>query len=336
MKILLSSSTKHFDTKTRTVRIRHSVGVLVELFTKAIEDLGEIKYISDTDHVEGEEFDLIISWPRNFYYLTRNNKYKKSVCFFNIAQSDYLKRVMSEEAGRLGCKLSDCFTPQAYYDADLNFLIGNETVIKQYTDVGIDRNKIVNVRYRHGYIPWKTREKNQIPTFIHIGTSLGLRKGFWHVVEDFKNSKIDGKLICVGKIQNERFWIDYAREANEHPNIEVVGWVDNHTQQYIDIIHSADFVVFPSFGEGQPGTVIEAMEGGCLPLLTKESGIDFYPLGVYERGNTDIWKRAANMNPGDFAVQQQIMRKIVYDGYDNQKFINTVRSEIEKLMGVRE
>lgn len=332
MKILLSSSVKHFNPVTKQVLVRHSVGVLVELFSQVLEELGEITYVGDNDHIEGQEFDLIVSWPRNFSFLTTFNKYKKSICFFNIAESSYLKFVLGQEANRLGCKVSDCFTPQDYYRADLNFLIGGDEVKAQYVRAGVDPNKIVNVYYRHGYIPWKSRPKNKKPVFLHIATTLGLRKGFWHVVEDFKKANLDAELICIGRIQNEGFWVDYARQASLDPRIKIMGWIDNDDSAYVQFIHDSDFIVFPSFGEGQPGTVIEAMEGGCFPLITKESGIPYYPLGEYVRGDVNIWKRAFNLNNEEFMQKQAEMKTYLDKNYDNEKFKQTIREKIGELM----
>lgn len=331
MKILLSASNKHFDPINKKVLIRHSVGTLVELFSKAIEPLGEVTYISDTEQVQGKDFDLIISWPRNFSYLTRHNTYRKSICFFNIAEANYLDRVLRPETERLGCKLSDCFTPKDYYRADLNFLIGNDTVKQQYIDAGVDPNKIVQVFYRHGYIPFVPKRKNNIPVFLHIATSLGLRKGFWHVVNDFKAANLNAKLVCIGLLK-EKFWVNFANEARKDPRIKVLGWIDNSSQEYIDQIHQADFIVFPSFGEGQPGSVIEAMEGGCLPMTTAESGITYHPFGVLKRGDTLLWRRAVEMHGNEYHHHLDEMINYMNIHYDNKKFEDTIREKVIELM----
>jgi glycosyltransferase involved in cell wall biosynthesis len=332
MKILLSSSVKHFDPISKKVLIRHSVGVLVELFSQVLEEFGDVTYIGDADSLQGQEFDLIVSWPRNFNNLTTYNKFKKSICFFNIAEGGFLKRALREEATRLGCKVSDCFAPLRYLHADLNFLIGGNSIIKQYTDAGVDPKKIVPVYYRHGYIPWKSRDKNPRPVFIHIATTLGLRKGFWHVLKDFEDANLDAELWCVGKIEKERFWVDLAKKYENHPKIKVIGWVDNHEQRYIDLIHGADFIFFPSFGEGQPGSVIESMEGGCLPITTDESGIPYHPFGVYTRGDSSTLVKAANCSNSDFRALQDDMKVFIDSVYDNESFKNTVREEIKKLL----
>lgn len=331
VKILLSASRKHYDFENDKLVIKHSVGILCQLFSNALREIGEVEFISDTDVVENKEYDLIVSWPRNFASLTRSNKFKKSICFLNIAEPSYLKRVMLEEAGRLGCKLSDCFTPSNFHNADLYFLIGNEAVIKQYTDVGIPREKIIRVCYRHNTIPFKPRDKNKKPIFLHLATTLGLRKGFWHVVEDFKKANLDAELWCVGKIQKETFWIDYMNSQTD-PRIKMIGWVDCDSPDYYNILNFADFMVFPSFGEGQPGTIVEALEGGCIPLITEESGFEYYPLGKYVRGSTDIWERAFNLSNEEFKILQLQGQQLLKSQYDNEVFKQTIRDNILKLI----
>lgn len=331
MKILLSASRKHYDFYNDNVVIKHSVGILCQLFAQTLKEFGEVEFISDTDIVTGKEYDLIVSWPRNFFNLTATNKYKKSVCFFNIAESSYIKRVLRAEAERLGCKVSDCFAPINYYHADLNFLIGNEFVIRQYTDVGIPRDKMVRVGYRHNTIPFKERDKNKKPVFLHLATSLGLRKGFWHVVEDFKRANLDAELWCVGRVQKEGFWVDYAKSQARDLRIKIMGWIDCDDPVYKEILNTSDFMVFPSFAEGQPGTIIEALEGGCIPLTTEEAGFDYYPLGKYVRGDISIWQRAYDLPNEDFRRMQKEGLSLLENEYDNEKFKRTVREAITKL-----
>lgn len=332
MKILLSSSVKHFDPRTKEVKIRHSVGVLVELFSQVLEEFGDVTYIGDADQLQGQDFDLIVSWPRNFDALTKFNTFRKSICFFNIAESDYLKRHLAAEAQRLGCKLSDCFTPRRYYHADLNFLIGGQDVMEQYLEAGVEYDKIRLVYYRHGYIPWKWKYKNEKPVFLHTATTLGLRKGFWHVLKDFENANIDAELWCVGQVQKEKFWQDLAKEYDNHPNIKVVGWVENSDPKYIELIHGADYIFFPSFGEGQPGSVIEAMEGGCLPITTRESGIPYHPLGIYHRGDSSTLVEAANLSHDTYCDLQNDMKMFIDTVYDNEKFKDSIREGIRSLL----
>jgi glycosyltransferase involved in cell wall biosynthesis len=201
--------------------------------------------------------------------------------------------------------------------------------MEHYLEAGVDYDKIRLVYYRHGYIPWKDKFKNKRPVFLHSATTLGLRKGFWHVLKDFEDANIDAELWCVGQVQKEKFWLDLAKKYENHPKIKIFGWIDNSDPKYIELIHSADFVFFPSFGEGQPGTVIEAMEGGCLPITTKESGIPYHPFGEYRRGDSSTLVRAFECSPDTYVDLQSDMKDFIDVVYNNEKFKDAVREGIK-------
>ena len=133
----------------------------------------------------------------------------------------------------------------------------------------------------------------------------------------------------MGNTQKEKFWIDYIAEAVKDPRIKNLGWVSNHDQRYIDIIHASDFIVFPSFGEGQVGTVTEAMEGGCLPMISKESGIEF--LNYYKRGNPQMFIKNNNISNEEYISRQEILKKDLDHRFDNNIFIKTVQDKIKEL-----
>lgn len=327
MRILLSSSTYHYKPGGDHY---HSTGLTIEVFYKALGKFGTIDVIGDHEKVEGREYDLLVSWPRNYRYLSDNNKFKKRICFLNAAEPRYLRNTLLQEAGRLGCKLSDSFYFSGINDADLYFLLGGQFNRDRYVEAGVPNHKILDF----GYSTWdriyyeKTNEK---PIFIHFATSLGLRKGFWWAVEDFKKTDIDAELWCIGKVQKEKFWIDYANSIGNDRRIKLVGWVSYRSDEYFKIMEKADFLLFPTFGEGQAGTVIESMAYGVIPLTNKESGVPYFPLGEYVRGNSDIIKKA-------FSLDTESKKKLIYQGYselennyNNKKFIDFAAEEIRKL-----
>ena len=74
------------------------------------------------------------------------------------------------------------------------------------------------------------------------------------------------------------------------------------------------------------------MEGGCIPLLSKESGVDYYPLEEYERGNTEIYEKAHIMNNKRFRELQLEGQDILDTKYNNDVFKQQVRKVIKELM----
>lgn len=135
----------------------------------------------------------------------------------------------------------------------------------------------------------------------------------------------------VDRIQKEKFWTDFLAQTKEDKRIKYFGWVDSKDPKYLQILYASDFIVFPSLGEGQPGTVTEAMEAGCLPLVSKEAGIDYstYP---YERGNEAVFKLAHALTDEKFASEQKIIQMGLTFTYNNEKFVRDVREKLEELL----
>lgn|SRR3990167_396549 len=331
MRILLSISKKHFNPH-KDIFIPHSAGVISRLFYEAVSDMGEVDIIdSQKNIIRGEKYDFLLGLPRNFKFLTDNNKFRKTFCFPNVAEGVNLRHVMISEAKKLGCKLSDCFSPSGYYDADHFFIIGGDVIAGQFEQF-IPKEKITKLFYSMGTVPFKPRPKNKKTVFLHLATTLGLRKGTWHVVNDFKKTDIDAELWLIGKPQKEKFWIDFIQDAKKDSRIKWLGWIENTHPLYKNYIHSSDFIVFPSLGEGQPGTVTEAMEGGCLPIITPESGIS-YSVFEYEKGNSGRWLEYHNMGEEIFLSWQNHMKGFMDVLFDNNNFKQTVRRKIDEVLG---
>lgn len=332
MKILLSSSHYHFNPKVDENKYFHSTGLTVKVFYQALKEFGEVDIVNDKDMPTGLKYDLLVSWPRNYQWLITHNEFDKSICFLNCAEPNYLKRMMLSEAGRLGCKLSDCFTFSGFQNAPMYFILGKGFNRQRYIEARVPEGKIHDAWYQTNAIPFKARDKNKRPIFLHFATTLGLRKGFWWVVNDFKKADLDAELWLVGKVQKENYWIDFAKEATKDPRIKLIGWIDFEGEQHKQILHTADFLVFPTYGEGQAGTVTEAMAAGCIPLTNAESGVPYFPLGEYKRGDSEIYKRAYNISNDEFKNLQLKGLSELEENYNNEKFIKLAREEIAKYL----
>lgn len=329
-KILLSSSHFHFNPKVDENKYYHSTGLTVKVFYQALKTFGDVDIINDKDTPTGLKYDVLVSWPRNYEFLVKNNEFKEKIVFLNAAEPNYLKMVMLQEVNRLGCKLSDCFYFRGIQGADAYFVLGRLFNRQRYIDVGIPDGRMFDAWYNTSVIPFKPRNKNKRPIFLHMATTLGLRKGFWWAVEDFLKADIDAELWCVGKVQKEKFWIDYAVKAAQDPRVKIIGWVDFESPRQIELFQKADFMVFPSFGEGQAGTVVEAMCGGCIPIVSRESGVPYFPIGEYVRGEVGQYHRAYQMSNEEFRSLQLKGQKELNENYNNEVFIEQAKHLLKR------
>src|SRR4030042_1798533 len=331
MKILLSHSRRHYNPEKNKI-IYHSAGIEARSLYQVLQEFGEVRFIDSSENIEGGEYDLVISLPRNFKALMRFNKIKKSIVYLNLPESNYLKTALREEAKRLNCRVSDCYAPTGHLTANHYLILGGGFNRTYYLRCGISPEIMTNIYYGMDRLPFKKRDKNKRPIFLHIATTLGLRKGFWWVVEDFKKANLDAELWLVGNVNRENFWINYAQEAEKDPRIKLFGWIDCNEPEYLEKLHRADFFVFPSFGEGQSGTTSEAMTAGCIPIVSKESGIPYFPIAEYIRGETEQWTLAYNLSNERFREIQLEMKKLIEERYNDQNFRETIRRVVKEVL----
>ena len=110
--------------------------------------------------------------------------------------------------------------------------------------------------------------------FLFLGR-LGERKGVYDLVkaidilvnvEGLKQLKFhfagDGEIDEVSKM---------VQNLNLTKNVEILGWVNSETK--IDVLKKVDTVVLPSYNEGLPVALLEAMAAGKIILSTYVGGI---------------------------------------------------------------
>lgn len=161
MKILLSFSRKHYNPETDKVTIPSIIGRMGRILYHLLQEFGEVDYIDCTKWVKGRSYDLLYSLPRNIWYLTRNNKFKKVICHLNIMESKFLKKMLCQDLAKIGCRLTGCYTPLNIYCADRYIHYGSEFSKQVYVKRGVPAEKIVMVYRGADDVPFKFRGKNE-------------------------------------------------------------------------------------------------------------------------------------------------------------------------------
>lgn len=110
-------------------------------------------------------------------------------------------------------------------------------------------------------------------TVLSLGR-LGQRKGTYDLIEaitllpDDVRSRLRVMLAGDGEVEKVRALVA-ARTLGDV--IDVVGWIDPGTRD--ELLSRADIFVLPSYDEGLPMAILEAMAHGVVPLTTPVGGI---------------------------------------------------------------
>ncbi len=110
--------------------------------------------------------------------------------------------------------------------------------------------------------------------FLWIGSQGFVHKGLDLVLEAFARMP-DHHLTVCGPLEAEpAFVAAFRRELFETPNIETLGWVDIASPAFAGLLARTAALVYPSAAEACCGTVVNSMQAGLIPLVSRESGVD--------------------------------------------------------------
>ncbi len=195
-------------------------------------------------------------------------------------------------------------------------LICNSQFTRQETihAVGSTKNKI-DVIY-HG-IPERSIEASEkLKIVLNVGNVSKenlLRKGILPFVETASLLK-DYQFIQVGKWQDDSYKILQSRATS---NVEIKGYI---TRAELDeLMMRCKYYVQPSLHEGFGMSVVEAMQAGCIPIISKEGALPevIKEFGIYLDviSKEDIAQKISH-NANEFSYTSQAIQNFVLKHYN--------------------
>src|SRR3990167_6435369 len=116
--------------------------------------------------------------------------------------------------------------------------------------------------------------------FLFFASKSQMQKGLDLLLEIFPKHPDLHLYICSEYEKEGDFCACYHQELYETTNIHPIGWVPVNGSEYNELVGKCAYVILPSCSEGQPGSVVQCMYSGLIPLVTKEAGIDTEDFGV--------------------------------------------------------
>ncbi len=190
----------------------------------------------------------------NFY----NNSLKKR-------QKYFLKRHPGQN--HLLSKLENFDTEKIKKNTDYIFQIGNSFSQDTYKDY----NKPIYRIYPSTNPKIKSSFGKKNPKkFFYFSSSDGIRRGLDLLIEAF-NQLPDLELYICSALKEKKLKDFY----NLNKNIHWIGRVETSGKKFHELTKECAYVILPSCGEGESTSVITCMKRGLIPVVTKESGVDF-------------------------------------------------------------
>ncbi len=175
--------------------------------------------------------------------------------------------------------------------------------------------------------------------FLYYASGSQVRKGLDLLLEVAREHHEWELFICSGFEFEEDFCRCYREEMFSLPNVHAVGWTNPGSPAFREISALCEFVILPSCEEGQPGSVVQAMHRGLIPVVTRESGIDVSGFGLQIRdisvaGVADAMARAASLSDDQCDERHRLTSDIAKHEYSERSFLSRWREivcQIERI-----
>lgn len=319
LRILLSYSRRHFDPTPGAEQefANSSTNILASALYDLLSELGEVTYIdsSEVGDVTGASFDLFVGQVRNFHRIVAACTITKSV-LFAVNMHPAVRNELLLTAVRNGNLPTDALATWDLVDvadhtksielADYILAVGTIAVYNSYIEHGVPRTKIKVLNYGLGSATDDVGERPTPPRFLYAASELGLRKGFEIVAslaEQLLAAGSDFRLDIVGLPTTAYYRSKLEALTRKHPvAVTFHGWLDADSERYLDIYRGNSFLLGPALEEGQTGVVLDAMRFGVIPIVSRNAGVDFSPLGLFDlqhdsSDNLKIFQAALDMAP---------------------------------------
>lgn len=188
-----------------------------------------------------------------------------------------------------------------------------------FSDI-VDPDKIVilNNMIPKPDLEYKLEKKNVIE-FLFLG-EIGERKGLFDMIDvivSHKQDFLDKFILYIGGNGNISKLTDLIEKEDLHQIVKFVGWVSGDKKK--ELLTSCDVYILPSYNEGLPISILEAMSYGMPIVSTNVGGI---PEIVKDQENGFL------INPGD---KQDLFKRIKFI-IDNPQVIDKMGQASKQIV----
>jgi len=315
---------------------------------KVLVEMGCVVDLIDWNCMDFESdktYDLFIGHAgANWEYLSRNIVGDAVKIYFSTSLywKQFNRREMQrfdEFERRRGVRLPydrliESSEEYACHDADGIICLGNKHALESYKQFPICVNLNSACFEDNRCDPTAKDFESGRRHFLYFGSGGNVHKGLDLLVEAF--TQLDADLWCAGRIEPDFIRV-YRDELELHPNIHLVGWVNLRSPRFYELMDRCNCTIFASCAEGSPGGVIECMNQGVIPIVSRDATIDVEDFGILLQDDSveDIVRvvREVTAKSAQWHYAHSIRtREAVLADYLPQTFERNLRAGIEQVI----
>lgn len=217
--------------------------------------------------------------------------------------------------------------------ADKIFQIGSQFTIETYPPA--IQQKIVLIRQSTQATIIKQdvayADENE---FLFMGSSGNLLRGLSFLIDYFSTTP-QLTLHIVGPIEDDFY---EAIKIKITGNIQFHGFLDINGSEFHSIVSRCNFIIYPSGSEGCPGSVLNAMKNGLIPIVTRWAAFDEITNYGFIIDKWDISaigstiSRALLMSKEEIIIKKKACADYVLSNYSIGRFIEDFEQCLQNLL----
>jgi glycosyltransferase involved in cell wall biosynthesis len=172
--------------------------------------------------------------------------------------------------------------------------------------------------------------------FLFFASRSQMQKGLDLLLELFPKHPDLHLYICSQFDGEHDFCARYRKELYNTPNVHPIGWIAVRSALYDDLMKRCAYVIHPTCSEGQPGSVVQCMYSGLIPLVTNWAGIDTEDFGLtFEESLGAIDRTVVSLSqlPEEWHKRRSIRtRQVAETRYSENAFMNRWREILADIL----
>lgn len=246
--------------------------------------------------------------------------------FIKLAKFFHKKVIVHVHASRFKDFYNESNTKQQIID---NLNLANVVIVLSqswkvwFNNIGIPENKIIVLNNIVDY-PQNNDQVQPLTIrkmhFLFLG-EIGKRKGVFDVLQALTQNKIfyeENIIFKIGGNKMEEELKSYIKDKGLEEFVHFEGWVGGDKK--IQLLNWADVFILPSFNEGLPISILEAMSYGCAIISTPVGGI----LEILHNKENGLIVQPGNIEMIGNAIREMIMfpEKVVEMGEKSKQLVH--------------
>ena len=217
--------------------------------------------------------------------------------------------------------------------ADGIICLGNDHAKQTYQSFPRVIN-INNAVYPDSYSISSKNFENGRNHFLFFNGPGNIHKGLDLLLEAFTQIP---QHLYVRQTLDPAFFKLYKKELTEYSNIHLVPFLKKPSREFFSLMDTSNFVISPTCAEGQPGSIIECMAHGLIPILSKEANIDTKDFGIMLKENSVdellcVVESISQQPFGWYQTRAAMTMEEVHNYYSPEQFLENMKNAVQTIV----